>query len=585
MAISISFNGVVYSIPETGDESWGESLTSFFTAIPQGALQKIGGAFTLTADVNFGANFGLLSRYFSTRSTSPSTAGIFRLSLADTIGWRNNANSANLLLGINASDELVFNGTSVISNAITALTGDVTATGPGSVAATIAANAVTDAKFRQSAALSIVGNATNALANVADISAGTDHFALVRSGTSLAFALLTNANIDPAAAIDFSKLAAVTSGNILVGNVSNVAASVAMSGDITISNAGVTAIGANKVTLGMLATVSTATFLGRTTASTGNVEALTATQATALINAMVGDSGSGGTKGLVPAPAAGDAAASKYLKADGLWDTPAGAGTVTSVAMTAPTALFAASPVSGSPVTTSGTLALALATQSAGTFFAGPTSGSAATPTFRALQSKTTQVFTSGSGTYTTPAGVLYLRVRAVGGGGGGGPADSNFNLHQGGAGGNSTFSTMTAGGGPAGVNNALASVGGTASGGDINISGGGGGGSQNLPGTGGNGGNSAFGGGGGGGGNGQPGGAGGTNTGGGGGGGGQAAGAGAVYGGGAGSGGYCEKVFVSPAATYSYSVGAAGAAGSGGTGPNGGAGALGLIIVEEFYQ
>jgi hypothetical protein len=53
---------------------------------------------------------------------------------------------------------------------------------------------------------------------------------------------LVNADINSAAAIDFSKLAALSSGNILVGNGSNVAVSVAMSGDVTISNAGVTAI-------------------------------------------------------------------------------------------------------------------------------------------------------------------------------------------------------------------------------------------------------------------------------------------------------------------------------------------------------
>lgn len=50
------------------------------------------------------------------------------------------------------------------------------------------------------------------------------------------------------------------------------------------------------------------------------VKALTATQATATLNALVGDSGSGGTKGLVPAPSAGDAAASKFLKASGAWE-------------------------------------------------------------------------------------------------------------------------------------------------------------------------------------------------------------------------------------------------------------------------
>jgi hypothetical protein len=71
-------------------------------------------------------------------------------------------------------------------------------------------------------------------------------------------------------------------------------------------------------------TMSTARLLGRTTASTGAVEELTATAATAFLNAMVGDSGSGGTKGLVPAPAAGDAAGGKYLKADGTWASPSG---------------------------------------------------------------------------------------------------------------------------------------------------------------------------------------------------------------------------------------------------------------------
>ncbi len=41
---------------------------------------------------------------------------------------------------------------------------------------------------------------------------------------------------------------------------------------------------------------------------------------------MVGDTGSGGLAGNVPAPAAGTAAAGKFLKADGTWAVPAGAG-------------------------------------------------------------------------------------------------------------------------------------------------------------------------------------------------------------------------------------------------------------------
>lgn len=60
-----------------------------------------------------------------------------------------------------------------------------------------------------------------------------------------------------------------------------------------------------------------------------------------------------------------------------------GAGSVTSVALTVPGFLS----VSGSPITTSGTLAVSLATQSANTIFAGPTTGAAAAPTFRAMVS------------------------------------------------------------------------------------------------------------------------------------------------------------------------------------------------------
>lgn len=68
-----------------------------------------------------------------------------------------------------------------------------------------------------------------------------------------------------------------------------------------------------------LSQIATQKFKGRTTAGTGNVEDLTSTQATAILNTMVGDSGSGGTKGLVPAPTTGDA--TKYLRGDATWAT------------------------------------------------------------------------------------------------------------------------------------------------------------------------------------------------------------------------------------------------------------------------
>lgn len=56
--------------------------------------------------------------------------------------------------------------------------------------------------------------------------------------------------------------------------------------------------------------------------------------------------------------------------------------TVTSVGLSVPGTIYS---VSGSPVTTSGTLTLSLLAQTANTVFAGPVSGSAAAPTFRTL--------------------------------------------------------------------------------------------------------------------------------------------------------------------------------------------------------
>ena len=74
----------------------------------------------------------------------------------------------------------------------------------------------------------------------------------VGNATSIASDVIVNADINSSAAIAFSKLASLTSANILVGNVSNVATSVGVTGDVTITNSGVTAIGSGKVTSTMI---------------------------------------------------------------------------------------------------------------------------------------------------------------------------------------------------------------------------------------------------------------------------------------------------------------------------------------------
>ena len=63
---------------------------------------------------------------------------------------------------------------------------------------------------------------------------------------------IVNADVNAAAAIAFSKLAALPSTQMLVGSAGNVPTAVAVTGDVTISNTGVTAIGANKVSSTMI---------------------------------------------------------------------------------------------------------------------------------------------------------------------------------------------------------------------------------------------------------------------------------------------------------------------------------------------
>lgn len=149
---------------------------------------------------------------------------------------------------------------------------------------------------------------------------------------------------------------------------------ISLTGDVTGSGTGSFAatIGAGVVTNAKLATVATATFKGRTTAGTGAPEDLSVAQATALLNVMVGDAGSGGTKGLVPAPASGDAA--KFLRGDGTWVANA-SGTVTTVSV------VTANGFAGTVATDSTTPAITLTTSVTGILQGNGTAISAASTT------------------------------------------------------------------------------------------------------------------------------------------------------------------------------------------------------------
>lgn len=210
----------------------------------------------------------------------------------------------------------------------------------------------------------------------------------------------------------------------------------------------------------------------------------------------------------------------------------------------------------------------------------------------------TYQYLTSGTAaTYTTPAGVKWIRVRMVGGGGGAGGVGTGTGP-TGATGGTTTFNTTTAIGGTGG-SGGTGTPGGSSPGGGVGGTGGtgtamracGNGGiagavvSATNHAAGAGGGSAFFGGGAPGIVSGTTGGSAATNTGGGGS-GANATGT-AVPANGGGGGESAEFIIISPAATYTYTIGAGGAGGigTGGGAATGGAGGSGYIVVEEHYN
>jgi microcystin-dependent protein len=180
------------------------------------------------------------------------------------------------------------------------LTGDVTGSGTSMFAATIANNAVTNAKAADMAANTLKGNNTGVTGDPIDLTVAQVKTMLNLVGTNSGDQTIT------------------------------------LTGDVTGSGTGMLAatIGVDAVTNAKLANMAANTLKGNNTGATGDPLDLTPTQVAAILPAVVGDSGAGGTKGLAPAPAAGDAAAGKFLRADGTWATTGASLTTSSNAET-----------------------------------------------------------------------------------------------------------------------------------------------------------------------------------------------------------------------------------------------------------
>lgn len=116
MATTVSLAGTSYSIPATGDSNWGTNVSNFLIAVATSTkvLQTATTTFTLTTgDLDFGASYGLKSTYYKSRGSNLSSTGILRLANTETIGWRNAANSADVVLTTSASDRLTYGGVNV----------------------------------------------------------------------------------------------------------------------------------------------------------------------------------------------------------------------------------------------------------------------------------------------------------------------------------------------------------------------------------------------------------------------------------------------------------------------------------------
>jgi hypothetical protein len=227
MAVSLVVNGTSFAYPQTGDQNWSgtNGADAWAAAVTVGMLQKGGGLFTLLSDVNFGANFGVVSKYFTSMSATSAVSGAVRLANTDAINWRNAANTADVGLSVNASNALLFNGAAVQ----TGLTVSDTSTihqvfASSNLSSNIIANSITDSLISTSAAIQYSKLALAGAVLNTDLAGSIAYSKLLLTGAvlnadlagAIAYSKLTltgsivNADISAAAAIAVSKLAALT---------------------------------------------------------------------------------------------------------------------------------------------------------------------------------------------------------------------------------------------------------------------------------------------------------------------------------------------------------------------------------------
>lgn len=203
MSTNVTFNGTNYPVPETGETSWGEDVSALLIAL---------GTFAATATTQRAT--------IRTATTSPITVSSTDYCVVCKLAAPG-AVAVTLPAGSTGQLYVILDGTG------DAATNNITITPNGSETINGAANYVIRTN---NGSVILQFNTT-----------------LTRWVVLAADGNVSDSDIASNAAISHSKLAGITAGSVLLGNVSNIPTATALSGDVTVDSSGTTAISAGAI--------------------------------------------------------------------------------------------------------------------------------------------------------------------------------------------------------------------------------------------------------------------------------------------------------------------------------------------------
>lgn len=293
------------------------------------------------------------------------TLNYYMCAIANTSGvWATDLAAGDWSLAINVAG-IIASAAAAAASATAAAASATTATAQAVIATTQAGVATTQATNAAASALSAAGSATTATTQATN--ASTSATSAATSATS-ATASASSATSSASSATTSASSASTSATNAATSATAAAASAVAAGSTLTATSTTSNTIGTGNFTFTTQANknfIAGQPIIAASAANTANYihGTVFSYSGTTLVIAETDLGGSG-------------AHADWNIAASGTQGT----GTTTSVGLSAPAEFT----VSGSPVTTTGTLTFTKATQTANLVYAGPTSGGAAAPTFRA---------------------------------------------------------------------------------------------------------------------------------------------------------------------------------------------------------